>query len=337
MLIGLAYPQLFDPVRARRGNTLAVLRSFFLALLTLLPIRLAEAPVCVGASPVTCTEIAGAAAAGKTIGGMSSSIALPAGLARPDTPYVRQKVVAEPNAAPSAYDAFRGLTVAEIEAFLREAPVVAIRDIRVGVTKPLRATLDDGRIRHDAEVQSVDVCEETPTPDGGGREITCDSYKYNIAAYEIGKLLGLTSIPPSVERTFNGRKSALTWWIDDALTLAEMEVRGLWHPNIAQWNREHPAIRIFDELISNTDRHMANLIQDPVWWVWMIDHTRAFGVGSRLRNPELLSKLPADSSLLVHLRELDGNALQRCCAAYLSAAERESVLVRRDSILALFD
>ena len=54
----------------------------------------------------------------------------------------------------------------------------------------------------------------------------------DIAAYEIGKLLGLSSIPPSVERRFDGRKSAFTWWIDDAVTLADMKSRGMKQPDM---------------------------------------------------------------------------------------------------------
>jgi hypothetical protein len=239
-------------------------------------------------------------------------------------------------AAGAAYDAFCGLTAAEIETFLREARVIAVTPVGAGVTKPLRATLDDGRVRHDAEIQNIDTCEETEVAGGPGPVMQCDSYKYNIAAYEMGRLLGLTSIPPSVQRTFHGRGAAFTWWIDDAQTLAEMEVSGLWQPSMEEWKRQEGAVVIFDELIFNTDRHQANLLMDPLREVWMIDHTRGFRSETRLRNPERLEELHIDRSLLARLRDLDEGALQRCCAAYLSGEERADVLVRRDSILALF-
>jgi 3',5'-cyclic AMP phosphodiesterase CpdA len=250
-----------------------------------------------------------------------------------DTPPARTLADAKPAVAATRYDAFHGLTEPEIEAFLREAPVAEVRKIGAGVTKPSRAILDDGRTRHDAAIQSVDACEETKTADGR-HETTCDSYKYNLAAYEIGKLLDLTSIPPSVERKFGGRSSAFTWWIDDVVTLANMKARGLRQPDMQDWNRQQWTVGIFDELIFNTDRNQGNLLVDPAWRVWMIDHTRAFRVGPRLRRPDLLAKMHIDPALLTHLRALTAKDLEQCCKAYLTSDERKSVLVRRDSIVA---
>lgn len=257
-------------------------------------------------------------------------------VASADSPPAKDAAGAVESAAGAAYDAFLGLTADQIETFLQEARVVAVTEVGSGVTKPLRATLDDGRVRHDAEIQNIDKCEETDVVGGPGPVIQCDSYKYNIAAYEMGRLLGLTSIPPSVQRTFDGRGAAFTWWIEDAQTLAKMEMSGLWQPSMEEWKRQEGTVVIFDELIFNTDRHQANLLMDPLRRVWMIDHTRCFRTETHLRNPERLEELRIDRSLLARLRDLDEGALQRCCAAYLSGEERADVLVRRDSILALF-
>jgi hypothetical protein len=161
----------------------------------------------------------------------------------------------------------------------------------------------------------------------------CDSYKYNIAAYEIGKLLGLTSIPPSVERKFDGRRSAFTWWIDDAMTLTDMKARWMKQPDMGDWNRQQWTVGIFDELIFNTDRNQGNLLVDPAWRIWMIDHSRAFLVGPRLRNAALLDKMHPDPALLSRLGRLSADDLERCCRDYLTSDERKSVLARRDSIL----
>jgi hypothetical protein len=260
--------------------------------------------------------------------------ALPLATARPDTPPGAIPAAADSEAA--AYDAYHGLTAAEIEKFLREAPVAEVRKIGAGVTKPSRATLDDGRIRHDAAIQAVDACEEVHGPERMRSEIECDSYKYNVAAYEIGKLLGLTSIPPTVERKFDGRRSAFTWWIDHAMTLADMKARALRQPDMADWNRQQWPVGIFDELIYNTDRNQGNLLVDPAWRVWMIDHTRAFHVRKVLRNAAMLVKMQMDPALLERLRGLSAADLEHCCGAYLTDDERTSLLARRDSIVSRF-
>lgn len=234
----------------------------------------------------------------------------------------------------AGYDAYHGRTVDEIERFLREARIVAVRPIGLGITKPLRVTLDDGRFMHDAAVQTVDVCEPVPTLSGHAPSRTCDSFRYNVAAYELGKLLGLTSIPPSVHRNFVGRPASFTWWIDEATTLAELEVRGLWTPAAAEWQRQRVMVEVYDELIANGDRHQANLIQDPLREVWLIDHTRAFQPTLGLQSPESLEDLHVDPALLARLRDLDAGGLELCCTPELDAGERAAVLARRDSIVA---
>ena len=42
-----------------------------------------------------------------------------------------------------------------------------------------------------------------------------DTYRYNIAGYRVAQLLGLTTVPMSVERDVDGKMAAVTWWVDD--------------------------------------------------------------------------------------------------------------------------
>jgi hypothetical protein len=37
-------------------------------------------------------------------------------------------------------------------------------------------------------------------------------------------------------------------------------------------------MRVFDQLIYNTDRNTGNVLYDTGWRLWGIDHTRAFRV-----------------------------------------------------------
>jgi hypothetical protein len=232
------------------------------------------------------------------------------------------------------YDGLRGLAASDVERFLQGAKIVRVREIGEGVTKPLRATLEDGPLRHDAAIQSVDASRDSMPPGQLLPIPVCDSYKYNLAAYEIGKLLGLSSIPPCVAREYRGRKAAFTWWIDEAMTLTKMREKHLRPPDMASWNTQQFTIGIFDELIFNIDRNQGNLLVDPAWRVWMIDHTRAFRTGLALRNPVLLSRMKLDSALREHLQGLTGADLERCCREYLEPEERGALLARRDTILA---
>jgi hypothetical protein len=95
-------------------------------------------------------------------------------------------------------------------------------------------------------------------------------------------------------------------------------------------------VGVFDELVYNTDRNQGNLLVDPAWNVWLIDHTRAFRTARGLRNPAMLARLNVEPPLLAGLHALDADLLRRCCESYLSGDERRAVLARRDSIVARF-
>jgi hypothetical protein len=241
-----------------------------------------------------------------------------------------------PAYASPVYDPLGGFDPRAAEAFLREATIVEEREIGSGITRPWRATLENAGTRHDAAVQAVHACEEKAERPGARRERICDSWRYNVAAYEIAKALGIRGVPPTVERPFHGRDAAFTWWIDDARTLASMKERRLSPPDGATWNRQQWVVGVFDELVYNTDRNQGNLLVDPGWTVWMIDHTRAFRTAAGLRNPALLARMKLDPALVARLKGLDAETLRACCEAYLSGDERRAVLARRDSILARF-
>ena len=49
-------------------------------------------------------------------------------------------------------------------------------------------------------------------------------------------------------------------------------------------------MRVFDELIANTDRNVGNLLWTTDGKMWMIDHTRAFRLQPTLKAPQLLQR-----------------------------------------------
>lgn len=79
--------------------------------------------------------------------------------------------------------------------------------------------MSDGAMEHEAHIQSIDEAKvrfEGVT----GTEINFpDTYKFNVAAYRLAKLLGLDMIPPSIERKVAGKSSAVTWWVDDVIRI----------------------------------------------------------------------------------------------------------------------
>ncbi len=102
-----------------------------------------------------------------------------------------------------------------MEAFLLKAKILDMRDAGGGVTGSRRAKLTDGTLTHDAHIQTVDIAK--PVFEAGKHtELNFkDTYRFNIAGYRLARLLGIETVPMSVERNVNGKVAAVTWWVDD--------------------------------------------------------------------------------------------------------------------------
>jgi hypothetical protein len=75
------------------------------------------------------------------------------------------------------------LSPPEMEAFLLKARISSRRDAGGGVTNSSRVTLSDGRITHDAHLQTVDIAQNVFQA-GKATELNFkDTYRYNIAGY----------------------------------------------------------------------------------------------------------------------------------------------------------
>jgi hypothetical protein len=229
-------------------------------------------------------------------------------------------------------------TDAELEAFLTEAKVVRTRAAGGGgTTGALRATLRQGDVEHDALVQAID--EEKPFLDlPRGRELEFrDSYKNNVAAYRLDRLLGLGMIPVSVVRVHEGKRAGFTWWVPDVLMDEKARLaKKVDVPDTVAWNRQMWVVRLFDQLIYNTDRNLGNLLIDKDWRIWMIDHTRAFKMFTQPKSPKNLAT-QCERGLLAALRRLDQATLAAATKDLLSEGQVRGLLGRRDFIVKYYD
>lgn len=225
-----------------------------------------------------------------------------------------------------------GLSPDQIEAFLLNAKVGRPRSAGNGVTNSQRATLSDGRITHDAHIQVINDARALFQA-GAISEINFkDTYRYNIAGYRVAKLLGL-NVPVSVERNFQGKRAAFTWWVDDVLTDEESRVKNkISAPDRARFGRQIQIMRIFDELIQNRDRNQGNILWTNDWTMWMIDHTRAFRLDRELRRPEQLET--CERTLFARLRALTPESVATAAGRSLMKDEIAALIARRDRIVA---
>jgi len=227
------------------------------------------------------------------------------------------------------------LTCAEIETFLKTAKIGRPRAIPVGVTMPQRATLESDNLRHDAAIQTADVHQPSHTTPRGTELNFRDSWKFNVAGYEVAKMLKLNMVPPYVERRYSGGPAALSWWVNDAMMERDRVQKKLEPPEPRRWNDEMLAARLFRELIGDYDFNQTNTLITKDWRVWMIDFTRAFRPARTLQYPDEVTR--ADRTLLANLRALNRDALRANVGKWLENNLIDAVLVRRDVLVGLLD
>jgi len=228
------------------------------------------------------------------------------------------------------------LTVEQQKEFLLNAKVIKSKETSKGITAPRRCTMSDGRITHDAHFQSIN--ERRSSKDLGGRaEINfVDSYLYNIAAFELAQLVGLGEMMPvTVERKLFGQIGALAWWLPVQMDELQRIRKKIEPPDPAAWNAQMYSMRVFSQLVYDTDRNLGNVLISKDWKLYMIDFTRAFRLYHDLENPKNLVKCSRE--LLDRLRKLDRAEVTARTKKYLRPPEIEGVMARRDKIVAYFE
>jgi hypothetical protein len=229
------------------------------------------------------------------------------------------------------------LSKEQMAVFLANARVVGDTDIPTGVTHPVRLTLDDGRMRHDAAFSTIN--ERLPVwkgKDGTTVLDFVDSYQYTLAAYAVAELVGLDDMMPvMVERQWNQLKGGLSWWVDGAMEEKERLKKGIRPPDPEAWSQQVNRMKVFSQLVADTDRNMGNSLAGPDWKLWMIDFTRAFRRSHKLLNEADLNR--CDRQLLERLRGLTREALIEKTKPYIGRAEIDALLTRRDLIIARFE
>ena len=240
--------------------------------------------------------------------------------------------------APSALGADdQHLSKEEIKHFLRTAKVINSRPSAKGVTHPTRLTLSDGTITHDASFQSIDEHKPEMKLESGAIVLNfADSYKYNIAAYALAELVGLDDmLPVYVERKWQGHTGSLSWWLPVKMDEGDRIARKVEPPDPDAWNRQMYKLRVFDELVYDTDANLTNVLIGQDWQIWRIDFTRAFRLNKDLRNPGNL--VQCDRRLFERIKALDANELAEKTRGYLNKDEVKALMARRDKIVAFFD
>src|SRR5215468_11040922 len=101
-----------------------------------------------------------------------------------------------------------------IEEFLNQAKITGMKDIGQGVTLPQKATLELNGVTEFGVFKTIDESAKVKQLDRGVELEFQDSWKTEVAAYELDKLIGLGMIPATVERTVDGKHGSMQFFVD---------------------------------------------------------------------------------------------------------------------------
>ena len=206
----------------------------------------------------------------------------------------------------------------EIEEFLRTAKVAKLELVPVGVTKPQRAVFEPGGLVARAAWKPL-------AP--GYRSGYHESYKAEIAAYALDRLLEMHMVPPVIERKLDRNPGALIFWIENT---HQWDVKKPPMGPGVEWARRVSKMRMFDQLIANIDRNAGNLLYDDDWHLFLIDHSRAFIERKELGGTTAPTRI--DRAYWNRLDALDAAGLQSALGEWLTPNEIAALLARRDKM-----
>jgi hypothetical protein len=202
--------------------------------------------------------------------------------------------------------------------FLRTADVVWKEKMGSGTNKSKRKLmLEKNGVRAHAIHRTGYEIKEVP----GGDFV--DSYLSDIAAYEMAILLGLENVPPVVRR----KGGSLQIWIENATTDAIRRQKGEEPEDPERFERQLQNMRIFDNLIANSDRNPGNIVIGADGKVWFVDHGRSFAGQEELKYPELITG--CDRALWQRLREVSDDEIREAVGPYVRTYMRELLLRRQ--------
>lgn len=225
----------------------------------------------------------------------------------------------------------------EVEQFLKKARFIAREPLGSGVTGSLKVTLElDGK-KEFAVLKTID--QKRPGAQlNANREIEIDfqdSWRTEVAAYELDKLLGLGMVPATIEREspYEDKPASLQLWVEASMSEAKRRERAIIPPDPNKWSNQLNELSIFDALIYNTDRHPDNLLITDTFDVRLIDHSRSFRPNAELRNKDDLMRFPR--TLLTGIEKLDKSAVEKKMGDYLTLSQIDGLMKRRQLLLDL--
>ena len=214
-------------------------------------------------------------------------------------------------------------TAAEIEEFLKTSIPLVVVPGTAGRTEPWRVRLESNGVLRWAQFKYIN----RPRP-----EAIPDSFKYEIAAYELDKYLGLGLVPPAVPRTIKDTIGSLQMFIENAMRESDRKRESIPPINPEAHAQAIADLRVFENLVYDVcGNDKDTLIQKDTGKVYRVDFSEAFAPengtipGCEIRR--------SSRKLYQGLLDWDKERVAALLTPYLNEEEIRALNARRDSIV----
>jgi len=187
--------------------------------------------------------------------------------------------------------------------------------------------LGDGKTTHRAIFKYID----RPKP-----LALASSYKHELAAYDLSKLLGVDFIPPVVSRRIENLPGSLQIMVEGCITESERQKQYLAPPDPQAFADAVAEIRILEHLTHCERTDLGDmLIHKETWKVCRVDFSEAFAPKAELLAEADIRR--CSRRLYERLKSTPDAAIREVLKPHLERPEVEALLARRKRIVAKVD
>lgn len=210
-----------------------------------------------------------------------------------------------------------------LEKYLRTADVLEVEfDSIEGRTAPWGVILYDGEVTRRALFKYVDRRRPTLLP---------DSYHYEIAAYEMSKLLGYSVVPPVVEREIKETMGSLHLFLEGCFSLSQQQKREIKPPDPQNFSDALSELAVFENL-TFCERNAEDIyFQEKDWKIWRVDFSEAFAPLGELDPGNGFER--CSKALFLNLQKVEQDELKTVLQPHLNDEEIGALFNRKDMII----
>ena len=216
----------------------------------------------------------------------------------------------------------------DMEKYLSTAKIVFVTmEENMGRTEPWIVLLDDGKKPRKGFFRHRDWARPHPIP---------DSYKYELAAYKLNKIMGINLVPATVDREIEGVSGSLQMFLGDFEQLSTYKQKKLNFLDNDAIRESMSDIHVFENLTYGECGKNEDIWEDI--WIHKISGKMYRSDFSEAVSPEnnLLPECPithCSDKMYQKLMELNNSEVRTTLKLYLNDQEIEALIARKSLII----